>query len=123
MLSLINEIKAYLVAKYEVTRLDITQKTIIGINLIVQIIIIAFLSAVILVMVSFTLATYIGNCWNNMILGFLAVTGMDILILLMFIIFRKTLILKPLSKILIQLLLTEDKEGEEEEADEEGSEI
>ncbi len=118
MLSLINEIKAYLVAKYKITRLDITEKIIVGINLLIQVFIIALLSTVILIVASITLANYLGSCWDNAILGFLTVTGIDILILIIFIIFRKTLILKPLSKILIHLLLTGDREEEESEDEE-----
>ena len=119
MLSLFNEIKAYLVAKYKITRLDITEKIIVGINLVIQIFIIALLSTVILIVASFTLASYLGSCWDNTILGFLIVTGIDILILTIFIVFRKALILKPLSKILIQLLLTGDSEEESEDEEDE----
>ena len=119
MLSLINEIKDYLVAKYKITRLDITEKIIVGINLVIQIIIIALLLTVILIVASFTLANYLGSCWDNTVLGFLTVTGIDVLILIIFIVFRKTLILKPLSKILIQLLLTGEREEESEDEEDE----
>jgi heme/copper-type cytochrome/quinol oxidase subunit 3 len=120
MLSLINEIKAYLITKYKITRLDIAEKSVAGITMLIQVIIIALLSTVILIVASFTLANYLGNCLNNDISGFLITTGIDILLLLVFIIFRKALIIKPLSKILIKLLLTGDRE---EEADEEDDEI
>lgn len=119
MLSLINEIKAYLVAKYKITRLDITEKIIVGINLFIQVIIIALLLTVILIVASFTIANYLGSCWDNNVLGFLTVTGIDVLILIIFIVFRKTLILKPLSKILIQLLLTGEREEESEDEEDE----
>ena len=119
MLSLINEIKAYLVAKYKITRLDITEKIIVGINLFIQVIIIALLLTVILIVASFTIANYLGSCWDNNVLGFLTVTGIDVLILIIFIVFRKALILKPLSKILIQLLLTGEREEESEDEEDE----
>ena len=119
MLSFFDEIKAYLVAKYKITRLDITEKIIGGTYLIIQVFIIALLSTVVLVVGSITLAGYLGNCWDNTTLGFLAVTGMDILLLVIFIIFRKTLILQPLSKILIRLLLTGDVEEETEDEEDE----
>ena len=115
MVSLFNEIKTYLITKYKITRLDITEKIIIGINLFIQVIIAALLSTVILIVASFSLASYLGSLWSNTGLGFLFVCGLDILLLLIFIIFRKSLVLKPVSKILIRLLLTEDREEEEDE--------
>lgn len=117
MISLFNEIKTYLITKYKITRLDIAEKIIIGINLVIQVIIISLLSTVILIVASFALANYLGSYWDNTGLGFLVVSGADILLLLIFIIFRKTLVLKPLSKILIQLLLTGNGEEEEDEED------
>ena len=123
MISLFNEIKTYLISKYEITRLDITEKIIIGINLVIQVIIIALISTVILMVTSLTLASYLGSYWDNEGLGLLVVAGIDILALLIFIIFRKTLILKPLSKILIQLLLPGNGEEEEENEEDEEDEI
>jgi hypothetical protein len=119
MISLFNEIKTYLITKYKITRLDITEKIIIGINLVIQVIIIVLLLTVILIVASFTLANYLGNYWDNASLGFLVVSGIDILLLIIFIIFRKILVLKPLSKILIQLLFAGNREEEEEDEEDE----
>ena len=118
MISLFNEIRTYLITQYKITRLDITEKIIIGINLVIQVIIIALLVTVILIVASFALADYLDSYWNNAGLAFLAVSGIDTVLLLIFIIFRKNLILKPLSKILIQLLLNENREEEDDEEDE-----
>ena len=115
MNSLFDEIRTYLVTKYKITRLEISEKIIIGINLFIQVIIIALLSTVILIVASFTLANFLGSYWDNAGLGFLVVSGIDILLLMIFIIFRKPLILKPLSKILIPLLFNENKEEEGED--------
>ena len=115
--SLFNEIRTYLVTKYKITRLDISEKIIIAINMVFQVIIIVMLSSVILIVLSFALANYLGRSLDNAGLGFLLVSGIDILLLLIFIIFRKALVLKPLSKILIPLLLNENSEEEEEDED------
>ena len=114
MLSLYNEIKTYLVAKYKIARLDISEKIIIAINLVFQVIVIVMLSSIVLIVLSFALANYLDSCLDNAGLAFLIVSGIDILLLLLFIIFRKALILKPLSKILIPRLLNENN-GEEED--------
>lgn len=113
--SLFNEIRTYLVTKYKITRLELSEKIIIAINLIFQVIIIIMLSSIILIVLSFALGNYLGSCLNNAGSGFLIVSGIDILLLLTFIIFRKTLILKPLSRVLIKLLLNENREEEEED--------
>ena len=118
MNSLINEIRTYLVTKYKITRLEISEKVIIAINLIFEVIIIVMLSAIVLIVLSFALSNYLGRCLDNAGLGFLIVAGIDILLLLIFIIFRKSLILKPLSKILIPLLLNENREEEDDDDNE-----
>ena len=117
--SLFNEIRTYLVTKYKVTRLEISEKIIIAVNLVFQVIIIVMLSSVVLIVLSFALANYLGRHLDNDGLGFLIVSGIDILLLLIFIIFRKALVLKPLSKIFIPLLLNENREEEEEDEDNE----
>ena len=117
MLSIFKEIKTYLETKYNLTRLDITEKTIIVISLILQVIIIVMLSSIILLVLSLALANYLGKYWDNTGLGLLIVTGLDILLLMIFIIFRKAFIIKPLSKKLIKLLLDPNREEEDEEDD------
>jgi hypothetical protein len=117
--SLYNEIRTYLVTKYKITRLEISEKIIIAINLVFQVIIFVMLLSVVLIVLSFALANYIGMHLDNAGLGFLIVSGIDVLLLLIFIIFRKALILKPLSKIFIPVLLHEDREEEEEDDDNE----
>jgi hypothetical protein len=116
MVSLFNEIKKYLEAKYNLARLDVTEKSIIVFSLIIQIIIVALLSSLILIALSLTLGYFLGNYWDSNGLGFLAVTGLYILLLLVFIIFRKALIIRPVSRVLIrQLLNRNNEEGEDDE--------
>jgi len=86
MLSLFKEIKTYLETRYNIARLDITEKIIVVISLILQVIIIVMLVSVILFFLSFALANFLGTYWNNPGLGFLTVTGLYILLLLIFII-------------------------------------
>ncbi len=117
MSSLFSEIKSYVQTTYDISRLDITEKIIRVTSLIIQIFIFVMLSSVVLFVLSFALANYLDNYWNDTGLGFLAVTGFYIIILLIFIIFRKALIIKPLSKILIKHLLNNQSEEENENDD------
>jgi hypothetical protein len=115
MISLFNEIKTYIETRYDITRLDLTEKVIIITGLIIQVIIIAFLSFLVLIILSLAVGNYLGKYWDNTGLGFLAVTGFYVLILIIFIVFRKALIIKPLSKILIKLLLNSQREEDDED--------
>lgn len=117
MSSLFSEIQSYIKTTYDITRLDIAEKTIIVISLIIQVFIFVMFSTVVLFVLSFALAHYLDNYWNNTGSGFLAVAGFYIIILLIFIIFRKALILKPVSKILIKHLLNKQSEEEDENDD------
>jgi hypothetical protein len=117
MLSLFKGIKKYLEIRYNIVRLDITEKTIIVLSILLQVIIIAVLLSVILILLSLFLANFLGIYWDNMGLGLLAAAGMDTLFLLIFIIFRDYFILKPLSKILIRHLGKQLVEEDDEEDD------
>jgi len=115
MLSIFKTIKTYLETKYTIARLDVTEKIILVIGLLLQIIIVLMLLSVILFFLSLALANFLGNYWNDTSLGFLTVTGLYILILLIFIIFRKPILINPLNKTLIRLLLNQHKEETDEE--------
>lgn len=121
MLSIFKELKTYLEAKYDVARLDITEKIIVISTLLLQIFAIILLSSIVLLFLSFALANYIGEYWDNETLGFLILAGINALLLLIIILFKKTFIIKPVSRMLIGILLNQDKENEDE--DEEESEI
>ena len=117
MLSLFKGLKKYLEIKYNIVRLDITEKTIIVLSIVLQVIIIAVLLSVILIVFSLSLANFLGEYWDNMGLGLLAATAMDILLLVIFIIFRDNLIIKPIGKKLIRHLGKQQGEQEDEEDD------
>jgi len=123
MFSIFKEIKTYLEIKYNLARLDVTEKIIVIMTLVIQVFIFVMLSSVILFFLSLALGNYLGNCLNDIGLGFLIVTGIYGLILLLFIVFRKPLIINPLNKKLIHLLLTRHKEEENHEDEDEGDEI
>ena len=115
MLSIFKKIKKYLELRYNIARLDIIEKTIIVVSFILVILIIIILSSVILLILSFALANYLGKLWNDLSLAFLAVAGLDMLLLLIFIIFRDRLVLEPLSKKLINNLVKQHRKEEDEE--------
>lgn len=115
MLSLFNVVKTYLETKYNIARLDITEKSIIVISLVLQVIIIVILSSVILLVLSLALANYLGEYWDNAGLGLLTVAGLDMLLLLIFIIFRDNFIIKPLSKKLIRHLVKQQREEDDDD--------
>jgi hypothetical protein len=117
MLSIFKRIKKYIEIKYDLARLDITEKTIIVISVVVEVFIIVILSSVILLVLSLSLANYLGECWGSTGLALLAVAGIDLLLLLIFIFFRDKFVLKPLSKKLIHNLVKQDSKEEDEEID------
>ncbi|HUX95753.1 MAG TPA: hypothetical protein VMV47_08470 [Bacteroidales bacterium] len=123
MFSIFKELKTYLETKYDVTRLDITEKIIVVSTLMLQLFVFVLLSSIILLFLSFAFANYIGDYWDNTSIGFLILSGINTLLLLIIIIFRKTFIIKPVSKILIQILLTQHKENEDEDEEEEENDI
>ncbi len=117
MLSIFKGVKTYLETKYNIARLDITEKTIMVISLVLQVFIIVILSSVILLVLSLALAGYLGEYWDNTGLGLLTVAGLDMLLLLIFIVFRDNLIIKPLSKKLIHHLVKQQREADDDDDD------
>jgi len=117
MLSLFKKIKKYLEIRYNLARLDIAEKTIIVVSLILEVLIIIILSSVILLILSFALAHYLGELWDNLGMALLTVAGLNMILLLIFIIFKKRFVLEPLSKRLINNLAKEQRKEEDEEID------
>ncbi len=117
MLSIFKWIKKYLEIRYNIVRLDIAEKTILVLCHVLQVIIIVIFSSVILIVLSFALANILGDYWDNMGLGLLVVAGIDILLLLLFIIFKDNLIIRPVSKKLIKHLVKMKEEKEDEDDD------
>jgi predicted membrane protein len=115
--SIFKGIRKYLELRYNLARLDITEKTIIVISIVILALIIVMFFSVILLILSLALANYLGEHWDNMVLALLTTAGLDILLLVIFIIFKDNIVIEPLSKILIHRLLKQQKKEEDEDTD------
>ena len=102
---LIQEIKEYLDLKYDIARLDITEKIVVLFSVFYSFMIFVILVPGILMFLSFALAYYLGLVFGGYHWGFLVVGGLYFIIAIIFLIFRKRLITKPLVRFLSKLIL------------------
>ena len=102
---LIQETKEYLDLKYDIARLDITEKIVVLFSVFYSFMIFIILVPGIFMFLSFALAYYLGLIFGGYHWGFLAVGGLYFIIAIIFLIFRKRLITKPLVRFLSKLIL------------------
>lgn len=102
---LIQEIKEYLDLKYDIARLDITEKLVVLFSVFYSFMIFIILVPGIFMFLSFALAYYLGLIFGGYHWGFLFVGGLYFIFAIIFIIFRKRLITKPLVRFLSKLIL------------------
>ncbi|MBN1252203.1 MAG: hypothetical protein JXR51_04290 [Bacteroidales bacterium] len=106
---LFTEIKEYLDIKYDIARLDITEKMVIIFTQFYTFFIFILIVPSVFLFLSFALAYYLGIIFGAIHLGFLVVGIIYIFITILFVIFRKVLISKPLVKILSSMILKSEK--------------
>jgi len=102
---LIQEVKEYLDLKYDIARLDITEKIVVLFSVFYSFMILAILIPGIFMFLSFALAYYLGLVFGGYHWGFFIVGGIYFLLSIIFLIFRKKLITRPLVKFLSKLIL------------------
>ncbi len=102
---LIQEIKEYLDLKYDIARLDITEKIVVLFSVFYSFMILVVLIPGIFMFLSFALSYYLGLVFGGYHWGFLIVGGLYFILAVIFLIFRKRLITKPLAKFLSKLIL------------------
>ena len=106
--SLFDEVKEYLDLKYDIARLDFTEKLVIIFTQFYSFFLFILIVPSIFLFFSFALAFYLGKVFGEVYLGFLAVGFIYFLIAFLFFILRKTLITKPLIKNLSSMILKDD---------------
>ena len=102
---LIQEVKEYLDLKYDIARLDITEKLVVLLSVYYSFMIFMILVPGIFLFLSFALAYYFGLVFGGYHWGFLLVGGLHSLLAIIFIIYRKRLITRPLVRFLSKLIL------------------
>ena len=102
---LIQEIKEYLDLKYDIARLDITEKIVVLFSVFYSFMIFIILIPGIFMFLSFALAYYLGLVFGGYHWGFFMVGGLYFLLTIIFLIFRKGLITRPLVRFLSKLIL------------------
>lgn len=102
---LIQEIKEYLDLKYDIARLDITEKIVVLFSVFYSFMIFIILVPGIFMFLSFALAYYLGLVFGGYHWGFMIVGGLYFILAIIFLIFRKRLITRPLVKFLSKMIL------------------
>ncbi|MEZ4990071.1 MAG: hypothetical protein R2824_06660 [Saprospiraceae bacterium] len=108
----IGYIRAYVEQEIESVKLTAAEKISIATSTIVSGLILTLLAAAMLLFASLALSYYLGSLMNSTALGFLAVAGIYLLILLMVYLFRKRLITDNIVEVVIQFLFDEEEDSE-----------
>lgn len=108
----IGYIHAYVEQEIESVKLTAAEKISIATSTIVSGLILTLLAAAMLLFASLALSYYLGSLMNSTALGFLAVAGIYLLILLMVYLFRKRLITDNIVEVVIQFLFDEEEDSE-----------
>jgi hypothetical protein len=99
----------YLAARLQLLKYDLYEKTAKITATLFSSLVIAMLSSMLLFFLSLALGFYLGSLFNSYGTGFLVVTGIYLLLLLPFLLFRKSLIEKSIiNRVLSQLTEKEE---------------
>ncbi|MCF6242345.1 MAG: phage holin family protein [Bacteroidales bacterium] len=104
---LIQEIKEYIELKYDIARLDFTEKIVRIISVFFGIMTFFVIVPGVLMFFSFALAYYLGDVLGANYWGFMIVGGIYLFFGIIFIIFKKKFITKPIIKTLTEAILKE----------------
>lgn len=108
----IGYIHAYVEQEIESVKLTAAEKISIATSTIVSGLILTLLAAAMLLFASLALSYYLGSLMNSTALGFLAVAGIYLLILLTVYLFRKRLITDNIVEVVIQFLFDDEEDSE-----------
>ncbi len=104
---LIQEIKEYIELKYDIARLDFTEKIVRIISVFFGIMTFFVIVPGVLMFFSFAFAYYLGDILGANYWGFMIVGGIYLFFGIVFIIFKKKFITKPIIKTLTEAILKE----------------
>ena len=107
--SLFEEVKEYLDLKYDIARLDITEKMVVIFTQFYSFFLFILIVPSIFLFFSFALAFYLGSLFNANYIGFLIVGLIYFVLAFIFYALRKKLITKPLIKNLSEMILNDDQ--------------
>ncbi len=102
---LFKEVKKYLQLQKEYATLEILEKLIIILSTLISVLIFLVLGMIALLYLSFTFAYLLAPYVDGLTGSFAIITGIIILIILFVVLFRKRLIVQPLTNFLAKLLL------------------
>ncbi len=99
------EIEEFLELKYDIARLDLTEKIVSLFSVFYSVLVFMILVPGIFMFLSFALSYYLGNILGANHWGFLLVSVFYLVLTIVLIIFRKKMLTKPLVKFLTNLIL------------------
>lgn len=91
--------------KIELFKLKAAEESVKTISTIVNIIILSALASIIVIFLSVVSGLALGRMLEDYVLGFLLVAGFYGILLVLYLLLRKTLVMNPLTKIIIQKIL------------------
>jgi len=93
-----NDIQEYIELQLDIIKLNVAESISRLLITIARTAVIIFFSSIILLFLSIAAALWIGDILGSAAAGFLIIAGFDLMLLLIFILFRKYLIEKPLIR-------------------------
>lgn len=107
---LIQEIKEYIELKYDIARLDFTEKIVRIISVFFSIMTFFVVVPGVLMFFSFALAYYLGDLLGANYWGFMIVGAIYLFFGIIFMLFKKRFITRPIIKTLTEAILNESEE-------------
>ncbi len=111
---LIEQIKLYINLRMKHYKLSAGEKVIELFSTLAAGMIFWIIAFIIMIFGGFALAFWLGEIIQNLALGFLIVTGIFVLLIIIVYIFRQALILDPIARILVPLFEIEEKKETDE---------
>ena len=91
--------------RIELFKLKAAEESVKTISSVINIIILSTLATIIMIFLSVVSGLALGRMLEDYVLGFLLICGFYGLILVLYLVFRKTLVTNPITKIIIQKIL------------------
>ena len=100
---LFTDIRKYIKNNYDLAKLEIIEKIVLTTNFVISSIALLLLVLIFLLFISFAFAYYFGEIFHSNFIGFNIIAGFYFIIILFFLIFKNSLITKPLLKKLMRI--------------------
>ena len=102
--AIFEEGKLYLKQRIDLTKLEATEKIVILASMFFTFLTVLLLFIYFWLFLSFSLAIYLGSIWQNNALGFLAMSGIYLIFMVLLIVLRKKIITKPILKAVLKII-------------------